>query len=186
MDATITPSTTENTIDPAEQEFEATKTVYKALEPLDDDARQRVVDHVAGMLEIVATKAKVASVGEEELADEEAAAAAAAPPGATTFGTFAELFNACSPESTAQKALVTGYWLQVCEGNPTFDAQSANKLLMHMGHRLANITSAIDSLRAQKPAPVVQTKKSGTSRQARKTYLVTSHGIEAVKAMING
>src|SRR5262245_55082488 len=115
MDGTATPSTTEKTIDAAEQEFEATKMVYKALEPLDEDARQRVVGHVAGMLEIVATKAKPAVIEEEELAEEEAAAAAAAPPpGATTFGTFAELFNACSPESTAQKALVAGYWLQVC------------------------------------------------------------------------
>lgn len=174
---------------PAHKEFDAMKAVYEALEPLEDDARERVVKHVAGMLEINVTakhgKNNVAS-GDAEQADADAEAAAAAASSVPAFKNFAELFAAADPETTAHKALVAGYWIQVSEGNPTFDGQRANKELAHLGHKLANITNAVDTLKVQKPALVIQTKKSGSSQQARKTYMVTNAGIEAVKAMLNG
>jgi hypothetical protein len=38
----------------------------------------------------------------------------------------------------------------------------------------------------QKPALVLQLKKAGKSRQARKTYKVTVAGVKAVEAMLRG
>jgi hypothetical protein len=174
---------------PAQKEFDAMKIVYEALEPLEDDARERVVKHVAGMLEIsvVMKPGKpdpVVSEADQDSGD--AATVAAAATSVPAFKNFAELFAAADPETTAHKALVAGYWIQVSEGNPSFEGQRANKELAHLGHKLANITNAVDTLKAQKPALVIQTKKSGTSQQARKTYMVTHAGIEAVKAMLNG
>jgi hypothetical protein len=39
---------------------------------------------------------------------------------------------------------------------------------------------ALDTLKAQKPAPVLQLKKAGTTTQARKTYKVTTVGLKRI------
>jgi hypothetical protein len=105
---------------------------------------------------------------------------------APKFGSFADLFNAAQPTSNANKALVAGYWLQVYQSQDDFDAQSANKELKNLGEGIGNITIAASSLKSQKPALVIQLKKSGKSQQARKTYKVTVAGIRAVESMISG
>jgi hypothetical protein len=170
---------------PAENEFDATRAMYAALQPLDEDARTRVVNHVAAMLGITAPKqTKREAPTEEDDIDDVAVAASAAE--VKAFKTFADLFDAADPQTTAHRALVAGYWIQVCEGAETFDGQRANKELNHLGHKVPNITNAVDALKAQKPALVIQTKKAGTSQQARKTYKVTTAGVAAVKAMLNG
>ena len=96
------------------------------------------------------------------------------------------MFDAAQPQTGAQKALVAGYWLQACEGAGSFDSQRANTELKPLGHGVANITAALDTLKTQSPALALQLKKSGTSQQARKTYKITVAGETAVKAMING
>ncbi len=168
----------------AEKEFEATRAMYSALQPLDEAARGRVVSHVAAMLGIVATPkpAKASDFAEEGEKDEISAPSAQV----TTFKTFAELFDAAQPQTTAHKALIAGYWIQECEGAESFDGQRANKELNHLGHRVPNITNALGSLSGQKPALAIQLRKSGTSQQARKTYKITAAGISAVKEMLNG
>src|SRR5882757_8479506 len=101
---------------PAEQEFDATRAVYNALEPLDDDARERVVKHVAGMLEInAAAEAVEAATGSDD-EDQEDIVVETPADAPTTFKTFAELFDAADPQTAADKALMAGYWLQVIEG----------------------------------------------------------------------
>lgn len=171
----------------ADAEFSAMQTLYTALEPLDDDARSRVVNYVVARLEIALQSAakptnssSAAPAGTEDIAikNEEKVA--------PKYSTVAELYDATQPKSNADKALVAGYWLQVCQGTESFDGQSANKELKHLGQGLANITSAIDSLKSQKPALALQLKKSGKSRQARKVYKITVAGLKAVETMING
>jgi hypothetical protein len=92
------------------------------------------------------------AIGQEaSLAEEQAEA--------PKYGSFAELFDAAKPKSNGDKALVAGYWLQVCQGAENFDGQSANKELKHLGEGLANITNAVESLKTQKPALALQLKK---------------------------
>jgi hypothetical protein len=102
------------------------------------------------------------------------------------FATLADFFSYCSPSSETEKALVAGYWTQTREGNLEFDAQSVNKELKHMGHGVANITSAFDNLIQRRPQLVIQTRKSGNTRQARKLYKLTTEGIRAVERMSGG
>lgn len=177
---------------PAEQEFEATRLVYSALEPLDDDARERVVKHVAGMLEINAEptttlSAKGVVTGAPVLGTP-ALEEIPAPPATDTptYATFAELFDAAGPQTGPEKALVVGYWLQVCRDADGFDGFNANRELNHLGHKLPNITNAISALKDQRPSLAIQLQKAGTSQQARKKYKITVAGVEAVKAMLNG
>ena len=104
--------------------------------------------------------------------------------GTLQFSEFAELFAAASPDSEADKALVAGYWFQFLEEKPEFGGQEVNAALKNLGHYIKNITSAFDTLKGRKPAPVVQLKKSGSTRQARKTYKLTTTGKTAVEMMV--
>ena len=105
--------------------------------------------------------------------------------GVPQFTSLAELHAATSPESDADKTLVGAYWAQFGEGKSEFGSQEINAALKNLGHRIANITTAFDTLKARKPAAVMQLKKSGTSRQARKTYRLTLAGKSAVEAMVS-
>jgi len=172
-----------NTVEP-DEEFEAIRTVYKALEALDEDARARVMNYVTSRLNI--SREHDAEVETPDSAANLDAALRQEQCLAPKFDSFAELFDAARPSSNQNMALVAGYWLQVCQDQSGFDGQSANSELKNLGQRIENITAAMNSLRAQKPALVIQLKKSGRSQQARKTYKVTVAGIKAVEAMISG
>jgi hypothetical protein len=172
---------------PNNQEFEAFKAVYDALEPLDDDARSRVTKSVVTLLAIDAhISVEAEDAAEEADMDDAANEVDASQPAPTTFATFAELYAAAAPTTNAEKALLAGYWIQVSQGNDSFTGQAANKELTHLGHKAPNITAAIDKLKGVKPQLVLQVKKSGSSQQARKIYKVSYAGVEKVKEMLGG
>jgi hypothetical protein len=100
------------------------------------------------------------------------------------FSELGDLFAAAAPTTDADKALVVGYWFQYIEGQPDLSAQTINTALKHLGEGVGNITTAFDSLKARKPAPVIQLKKAGTAKQSRKTYKLTAAGKNAVELMI--
>lgn len=98
----------------------------------------------------------------------------------------ASLYTDASPRTEPERALVVGYWFQVHQGMKDFDSQRVNAELKNMGHGVGNITEAFSRLIERKPQYVIQTRKSGTARQARKLYRVTNEGIKRVQAMIGG
>lgn len=98
---------------------------------------------------------------------------------------LAELYAACDPRTDADKTLIVSYWLQEVQGAQGIDAQSVNSELKQLGHGVGNITRAFDRLKETRPQLMIQTKKSGTTRQARKTYRVTVEGRRCVQAMMN-
>jgi hypothetical protein len=171
-------------------ELAAIDTIYKALEPLSDEARLRIVTYVTGLLEISAPIAPAAASPPApapiDVTPEERAKLAHEEAVAPKFATFAELFDAATPNGNSEKALVVGYWLQVCGGAEHFDGFTANRELKNLGHGLGNVTNAVETLRNQTPALALQLSKAGKSQQARKTYKLTVAGIKAVEAMISG
>ncbi len=169
-----------------DEEFAAMQSVHAALEPLKPEARVRVVTYIASRLEILLDSRDAKQKTDDREREEEVVKVTKEQTEGMKFQTFAELFDATNPSSTADKALVAGYWLQVCQAAESFDGRSANNELKHLGHGLSNITNAIDSLKTQKPALALQLKKSGTSQQARKTYKITGAGIKAVENLIHG
>ena len=164
-------------------EFDVMRDVHARLLPLPAEAQARVLRYIADVLKVegLSRAPSVPSTGRVSAGVEQSA-----PVDSSRFKEFAELFDACSPNTNAEKALVAGYWVQVLGGAESFDSQSANTLVKHLGHAIPNITDALSTLIAQKPAPVLQLKKSGTSKQARKTYKVTTAGIKAVERMLSG
>ena len=146
---------------------------------LEEDQRGRVIRYIVERFNIAGNSREVKlSPG----------ATHGAPPqdDAAGFEDFASLVDAARPETDPMRALVAGYWLQVCKGGPSFDAQTANTELKHLGHPSSNITMALGALINQKPALALQLRKSGNSKQARKSYKVTEAGIRKVKAMLAG
>jgi hypothetical protein len=161
-------------VDPM-RELEAMGKVAKALEGLDPEALTRVLQWAVARFKVGAPVKSTGS-GTSNLGNGEN--------GGTKFDTLAELFAATQPETDADKTLVGGYWAQFGEGQPDFGAQEINKALKDLGEGVGNITTAFDTLKARKPAPVMQLKKSGSTRQARKTYKLTVAGKAAVEMMI--
>jgi len=102
------------------------------------------------------------------------------------FDSFSGLFDAASPGTESEMALVGGYWFQFVRGEPDFGSQQVNDELKNLGHRLTNITRAFDFLRQMKPASVLQIQKSGRTKQARKRYRLTQAGMKAVEELITG
>jgi len=105
---------------------------------------------------------------------------------APSYGHFAELFADASPKTNEDKALVAAYWVQVHEGQNQWQSRRLNTELRHLGHAIPNITSALTSNIQNKPQRVIQLKKSGSAKQANKTYMVTNEGIVYVQGMLSG
>ena len=89
-----------------------------------------------------------------------------------------------TPRPSLNRALVTAYWFQCREGQEDIDAQKINSELKHLGYGVVNITRAFNTLKDQKPSLVMQTRKAGTTKQARKKYKVTAEGKKSVERML--
>ena len=160
-------------------ELDAMKKIAAALEPLDDAARTRALQWASSRFR--GSNAMVLPAGLTRAADQGGEATTSG-----AFGSFAELFDAASPTTEKDKALVAAYWMQMCQNVTSFAAQSLNDLLKDLGHRVGNITEALNQLKGERPALILQLKKSGTSKQARKTYKLTNEGAKRVSAMTEG
>jgi hypothetical protein len=172
----------------AAAELEVVQTVHDALEPLNDAARKRVLTYITSLMGIDAQSVAGRAPTKDKDSDVETGNDGAEE--TTTelpeFHEFAELYAAANPKNNGEKALVAGYWLQACKGTETFTGAVANKELTNLGHKVSNITDAIDSMKGQKPQLILQIKKSGTSRQARKLYKISHEGIKRVGEMVGG
>jgi len=156
-------------------EAKAIQGLVGVLEPLEETARKRVVTWAAHRYGTLASG--ISSAGMRRPKEGGGAAD-------TNFDGFSDLFAAAAPGTEAEMALVGGWW-QTSEGNPDFSSQLVNDQLKHLGHPLTNVTRAFDSLRAQKPALVMQIQKAGKTKQARKLYRLTHAGLELVRQMIS-
>ena len=96
---------------------------------------------------------------------------------------FPDLYHAADPQTDIDRALVAGYFLGRGQERVEFTGMDANKELKNLGHPVGNITDALQALIDRRPALVMQTAKSGSSRQARKKYKLTQAGVTAVAEM---
>lgn len=183
-----------NEIDPL-AEIDAMRLVAQALQPLDEEGRRRVIGW-AGDKFLGATPAKSVAPARQTPGSQNNDAPVKTPVGepssknaartANDFQDLAEFYRACSPSGDAEKALVVGTWIQQAEKIEGLDSYRVNTELKHLGYGIGNITRAFEYLMAARPAFMLQLRKAGTSRQARKTYRVTDAGLKRVSQMIEG
>ena len=163
-----------------DKEIRAMAAIVEALGKLDDD------DTVARVLRWASDRFKVSlqskgGVPSGITTDQRGDAVQTA-----TFKDIADLYDCANPSTDAERALVAGYWFQELQGQPDLDAYGINTILKHLGHGIDNITHALGELIDHDPRLVIQTRKSGTSKQARKKYKLTTEGIRRVKEMFAG
>lgn len=170
-------------------ELDAMKKVTDALEFLDDDAIARVLVWVGGLYGISVSPHPSTQPNQDYSLPSAGFIGESVPESVaevSTFDNVADLYYSADPTTDTERALVMGYWFQECQGQPDFDSFQVNSELKHLGHRVANITTAFDGLQSRRPAFAIQTRKSGASRQSRKRYKITHEGVKAVHQMIKG
>lgn len=94
------------------------------------------------------------------------------------------LLGQWSPETMAERALIGAYTLSRGKADKTVTSQAINAELKRAGIPVPNITRAIESNLRAKPPLMVQKKKMGTTRQARKQYAITPEGVEFVESKL--
>jgi hypothetical protein len=95
----------------------------------------------------------------------------------TTLDSLVELWK---PETQLDWALLAGYYVNRVLGKESFTGQEINTMLKQLGYGMRNITRPVDELVNTKPQLVLQMRKTGTSKQARKYFRVTAQGAEVV------
>ncbi len=165
-------------------EIEAMKSVASAIEELDSETQVRVLHWACDRYGVP---------GGQRLRRTERLDSSNGPGGSTgssperrEFDSAAELLAESGAQTDVQKALAIGYWFQVVLGQSDIESQTINTELKHLGYGLSNVTRAFDNLMKQKPQPVIQLRKAGSSRQARKKYKLTNEGIKRVERMLAG
>jgi hypothetical protein len=109
---------------------------------------------------------------------EPGASRAAAPAPHTDL---ADLYVAARPATDADRVLVVAYWHHVGTGKENLDAQTIHRDLKNLGHGVANVTRACSALIREKPQLMIQVKKAGSTRQARKQYRLSAAGVQRVR-----
>lgn len=165
-------------------ELTAMTEIAKALQPLDSDAVRRVLIWSADRFNATLSLETAKLDGENNEGDN--TDSNGNNDSQTEFDDVADLFAAAKPRNDPEKALLVAYWFQSINGQTDFDSATVNKELKHLGHGASNITTALNSLISRKPQLVIQTRKSGSSQQARKRYKLTNEGNKQVVRMIRG
>ena len=97
---------------------------------------------------------------------------------------IAGFMEAWTPETMAERALLGAYALARGRPDRTITSQAINNELKRNGLPVPNITRAIESNLRAKPPLMVQKKKMGTTRQARKQYALTQEGVDLVESKL--
>lgn len=166
------------TDDTLANEIRAMQSVAQALAGLDADSTRRVLKWAVDRYQVK----PAAPVPPPEV--EHVAPAAQYPQSRESFGDFADLFDAANPESGVENALVAGYWFQAVQKHAELDSQQLNSALKNLGRPSSNITRDLDSLMTRTPRLVIQVRKDGNTKQARKRYKLTTEGVRAVERML--
>lgn len=94
---------------------------------------------------------------------------------------LASLLERWTPATMAEKALLGAYYVSRVRGEGNVTSQAINSELKRNSMPISNITRAIEAnMRPDRPL-MVQEKKMGSTKQARKQYSITPEGVEFVE-----
>lgn len=169
---------------PEDMELQAMSRILEAIEPLELDAQKRIFQWIQARLGlhgvVVKPETNMVVEGKNPLTP-----TMQGGPALSSFESIAEAFSAAGPPQTdTKRALVVASYLQVVEGKPDVTGYDVNSELKHLGFQINNITLAFAGLMNTRPQLAVQVRKTGTSRQSRKSYRVTIEGIREVERML--
>lgn len=164
-------------------DLKALQTILKALEPLSEEDRTRVLRWASEKLGVQQPVGKGGGGGLQRTTPIDAAFAK--HPGG--FQDVGEFLAAASPGSDVDRVLCVAVYLQDFNECPdvSLSGKQINDQLKNLGHGVKNITDCINTLKSRKPQHMIQTKKSGKAKQAWKEYRVTRAGVEYAYRLIS-
>lgn len=104
---------------------------------------------------------------------------------ALTFDEFVDLYNKVNPTSDIEKAITAGYWFQVIQGELIWGSNKVNNALKNTGNGVGRIDRALSAAEKEKPSLVRQIRKNGKNKQSKKSYKLTTSGIELINKRIS-
>jgi hypothetical protein len=163
----------------AETEARAIASLVEAFRQLDRAAVERVLDWAA--------KRYGRHAGVDGPVSGEVIGAS--PPGGEARGEgrrgdLAEVYTAADPKTEAESVLIAAYWHHVAHEADALDSQALNRALKNLGRGVGNVTRACSVLIARRPALMLQVKKTGSTKQARKQYRLTVAGFQRAREML--
>jgi hypothetical protein len=159
----------------ADPELHALSTISSLLAELSEASQARIVTWISSRFQIQ---------GGTSGASRDSGTAGFAGP-TKEFSDVATLFVAANPATGSEKALVVALWLQEYLHHDEWEGFAINTELKHLGHGLKNVTDALNALIEHRPQLVVQLRKSGKTKQARKRYKLTAEGIRRARQMVS-
>ena len=154
--------------------------VYKIIKDLADDEKVRVLDWLSNKFELgkLPSPQRKATLTPASLGSEDSKSL-------DGFESLADLFSVANVKTDQEKVLLSASYLQMKNSLPDLTGREINKELQNLGHGVANITNTITGLMVKKPKLMIQTHKSGKTKQAQKKYKVTIEGLATAKKYIN-
>lgn len=144
-------------------ETRAVVLMQKALAPLDDESRSKVL----GWFGPAGPSGKAAGL----------------PEGEASFEDLAAVFEAARPATDADRALAACYFRNSVLGEAEVTARTLSDDLKEIGHKLGNISRCLTSLNVRTPSLVmISPRKKG----AHSRYRVTSAGKKYLREMTLG
>ncbi len=170
-------------------EIKALNDCYAALKGIEPDAIERTLVWLTKKFAIKPTSSVVAAPHKPEAHAENTVAAGDSGSVGNgsdilTFPTPGEFLAGLNLTNDNERALAVAAYLQKKEPDCELSGFVVNKELRHAGHGLENITRAIQVWVDSRPQLMIQLRKSGTTRQAKKNYKVTGEGFKWVAAKL--
>lgn len=170
-------------------EVEAMGTVSTVFADLQEEARRRVIlwaaDRYSITLNAAPSKRAASENGGGEVISNEDQSGDIDHDTARVWDDFAALYHASGAATQPQGMLVAAYWVGVIQKKKDFTSLNLNKLLKNLGHGASDVSKIMGKLCTAKPALILQVRKSGKTKQARKLYRLTQEGENTVERMIN-
>jgi hypothetical protein len=158
-------------------ELQAMASISSALGELETESQARVLRWAADKFGVTVSSKNAAANANGDDKDQSQS---------SDFVDFVDLLDKVNPSGNLEKALTGAYWVQVVQGASSWQSQQVNNVLKDTGNGITSIVDAFDSAQSKTPALVRQMAKSGKSRQARKTFKLTSAGIKFIASKISG
>ena len=188
MDEPRTLSRGPDRLEQASLELEATRKVLEALQGLAPEGRSNVLEMVARLLHTSGSPSSDRSY-ERAPARERPESLGTTGTLSNGFATMAEFFAAGGPPRKGpEKALLVAAFLQERQPDELggFGARAVGAALKDLGHESPNISATINLLLARRPAPIVQLRKRGDTRQAQKSFKITQAGLDFTRGLLSG
>jgi hypothetical protein len=153
-------------------ELEAMASVVASLEPLDADARARVITYAVDRFAV-----SVAPKGQGRRVE----ALRSNSPGGSEFADFPDFFHRIGAVTEPEQLLVSAYWLDSL-GITEFRAGEISAPLADLGHAGTRVSHSLEALRTMRPSALNQVSKTGRN----KVWRVSDAGRKLVESWVTG